>query len=126
MTPNTPLLPELGPDDDLLRALLNKKAVDNLPDAFLLRADERDSGLSVSIKSTAQECRALFKKTYGVARLAVSHVRELDLTVIPDEPNHANIVGIPYKDDDPERAEWLAGRLAERATIIDRGKVERD
>lgn len=126
MTSDTPPLPELVPEDDLLRALLNKRAVDNLPDAFLLRDNEKDSGLSVSIRSTASECRALFSRTFGVAQLTVSQVTELELAVVPDEPHHANIVGIPHKDDDADRAEWFASRLAERATIIDRGKVERE
>jgi len=118
-----PPLPQLGALDELLRALLNKRSLDHLPDAFMLRYEERDSGLSVSINSTAQECRVLFRTTYGVLLLTVAQVRELDLAVVPDAPKHANITGIPHKEDDPDRAEWLANRLAERAIIVEQGKV---
>ena len=126
MTSDTPPLPELVPDDDLLRALRNRRELEYLPNAFLLRDNEKDSGLSVSIRSTAAECRALFNRTFGVAQLTVSQVTELDLSVVPDEPHHANIVGVPHRDDDPDKAEWLASRLADRAKIIDQGKVEKE
>ena len=58
--------------------------------------------------------------------LTVGCVQAIDLRVVPDEPSHANIQGVPYKEDDPEGAEWFATRLAECATIVDQGKVRRE
>ena len=97
----------------------------DLHEAFLLRADERDSGLSVNFDCTPDECRSHFNRTYGVASLTVRLVLELELQVVPDEPQHANITGVPYKEDDPARAEYLADELARRATLVDTGKRER-
>jgi hypothetical protein len=114
----------LVPDDVLMRALLNQKARINLPDAFMLRHDERDTGLSVHFDCTPEECRANFKRTYGVLGLTVRNVTELALRVVPDGPKHANILDIPYKDDDPARAEHLASQLAARAAVLSDGRVE--
>jgi hypothetical protein len=124
MASQPPALRELQPQDVLLRAILSSKALDNPPDAFLLRTNEKESGLSVSFDSTPAECRALFSRTYGIFSLRVAQVTDLHLQVIPDEPNHANIKGLPYKEDNPDLAEWYAGQLAERATLVERGKVQ--
>ena len=112
----------LRADQALLRALLSARWLDNLPDAFMLRHNERDTGLSVVYNCSVAECRARFRISYGVAELILARVLELGLQVVPDEPKHANIKGVPYKEDDPEGAEWCASRLAALATIVDRGK----
>jgi hypothetical protein len=112
------------PEDLLLRALLKNAFLINLSDAFMLRDSERGSGLSVNFDCTIAECRAGFKRSFGVASLIVESVLQLDLQIVADEPTHALILGVPHKEDDPVRAEWLASRLAESATIIDRGKQE--
>jgi hypothetical protein len=125
MSAQQPAIRELQANDDVLRAILSSRALSALPEAFFLRANERDSGLSVSFDCTTAECRSIFDTTYGVASLNVGRITELNLTVVPDQPKHANIKGIPYKEDDPDTAEWLASQLAERATIIDKGKVKR-
>jgi hypothetical protein len=114
-------LRQLLPEDDLLRALLNSRQARDLHEAFLLRHDEKDSGLSVKYDCTPEECRSEFNKTYGVASLTVRCVRDLELDVVPDQLTHANIIGIPYKEDNPDRAEWFASKLAECAQIVDRG-----
>jgi hypothetical protein len=45
-------------------------------------------------------------------------VRDIGLNVVPDDvPKHANIVGIPYREDDSERAERLATELAMQARV---------
>ncbi len=114
----------LIPDDDLLRALLKKAYLENLAEAFLLREKEKESGLSVFYDSSISSCRAAFDRSYGVAAIKVESVVSLGLTIIPDAADHANIRGLPHKDDDPERAEWFASQLADRAVIVDQGKVE--
>lgn len=66
------------------------------------------TGLSVNFDLTPEECRAqtCFDTTYGVHSLLVRSVRALELEVVPDEPHHANVTGIPHSDDDPKRAEF--------------------
>jgi hypothetical protein len=110
----------LTASDTLHRVLLSAKQADDLHEAFLLRKDEKGSGLSVNFDCTADEARMqdCFSKTYGVASLIVRIVKELDLDVVPDEPRHANIVGIPYKEDDEAKAEWFASQLSSRVTAV--------
>jgi hypothetical protein len=45
------------------------------------------------------------KRTVGVASLEVGRVREIGLDVKQDSPNHANIVGLPHREDDLAEAE---------------------
>lgn len=90
--------------------------------AFFIRHNERDTGLSVNFDLTAAECRAQFNTTYGVRSLLVGSVRMLDLEVVPDSANHANVTGIPHKDDDPDRAEFLAGQLLRMSTLVAEGR----
>jgi hypothetical protein len=52
----------------------------------------------------------------------LSSVTLLGLQVVPDRPKHANIKGIPYKEDDPKMAEWYASQLAKASTLVDIGK----
>jgi hypothetical protein len=92
--------------------------------AFMLRLDERATGLSVNYDLTPARCQAGFNCTYGVASLTVENVTTLNLQVIPDEPHHANITGIPYKEDDPLRAEALASELASRVVLVSDVKVK--
>jgi hypothetical protein len=116
---------ELLPPDLLLRALTKKAWLEDLHDAFLLRADE--TGLSVCFDCTAEECIAILdlNRLHGVASLTVAGVTALQLTVTADEPHHATIEGIPHKEHDAATAERLASQLAAIATIIDRTRRER-
>jgi len=118
------VLPPLLEDDVLLRALLRKSEIEDPRSAFFIREIERDTGLSVNIKITPEQCRALFNKTYGVRSMELKDVTALDLEVIPDAPHHANIRGIPHTDDDPKRAEFLAGELLKISTLISEGLVK--
>jgi hypothetical protein len=114
----------LGNDDTLLRALLKRAQLDDPRTAFLIRNDERDTGLSVNFDLTPEECRAYFDTTYGIRSLLVRCVRDLQLEIVPDEPHHANVTGIPHSDDDPKRAEFLAGELSKISVLVSEGKIK--
>ena len=86
-------------------------------DAYFLRVNER--GLSVNLASVCspKQCAELFRKCYGVASLEVGGVREVGLDVEQDSVNHANILGLPYREDDLAEAERLAGLLAKQSQV---------
>ena len=107
--------------DIVLRALIRAAHIDRekkcvLAAAFMLREDEES--LSVSYDCTPQVCAAGFKKCYGVASLHVGRVRDLGLDVIPDEPNHASIVGLPHKEYNQVEAEHFASQLRRQARLV--------
>lgn len=107
--------------DIVFRALIRATHIDRisrqvLAAAFLLRPNEQ--GLSVSFDCTPADCAAEFNRCYGVATLHVGRVRALGLDIIPDEPNHANITGLPYQDDNPAEAERLARQLQAQARLV--------
>jgi len=113
--------------DTVLRALLRKAELTDPWSAFFLRQNERETGLSVNFDLTPEQCRAqaCFEKTYGVRTMIVQLVRELELEVVPDgEPNHANVTGVPHRDDDPGRAEFLAGELLRISTLVSEGLIK--
>lgn len=45
-------------------------------------------------------------------------MREVGLDVEQDSVNHANVVGLPYREDDLAEAERLAGSLARQSQIV--------
>ncbi len=110
--------------DILLRALLRRAELDDPVTAFFIRGNERDTGLSVNFDMTPVECRAQFRTSHGVRSLLVQSVRELQLEIVPDEARHANLKGIPHKDDDPDRAEFLAGQLLKISELVSQGLVK--
>jgi hypothetical protein len=120
------VLRALTGEDTVLRALLRRGEVTDPRTAFLIRASERDTGLSVNYDMTPDQCRAqgAFKSTYGVRSLPVASITALNLEVVPDDPNHANIRGIPHTDDDPALAEFLAGQLLSASTLVSEGLVK--
>lgn len=103
-----------------------------LPDAYLRRREVDSDGLSVGIKGacTLEEFKSSLKKVHGVVSLHVGHVRDLNLDVLPDDPEqvreqggeydpcHAAIVNVPYIEDDPKEAERLAGLLARQSRWV--------
>lgn len=93
---------------------MNSKQMKELSEAFFIRPDDV-GGLSVSWNTTPEEARNQFLKCYGAVSLHVGRVRDLLLDVVPDEPHHANITGLPNKENDPKKAERLANLLAEQA-----------
>jgi hypothetical protein len=115
----------LGCHTIVYRAVAAAGWLENPPDAFMLRPTEKDTGLSVSYNCTVDECRYTLAKSYGVLSLHTGRVRALNLDIIPDEPQHANITGLPYKEDDPLEAERLASLLAKQARMMERGLKKR-
>ena len=105
-------------------ALLRRAELDDPRSAFFIRPNERDTGLSVNFDFTPEECRAQFNTTYGVRSLLVESVRALNLEVVPDSAHHANVKGIPHSDDDPDRAEFLAGQLLRVSALVSEGPSE--
>jgi hypothetical protein len=110
----------LADADVLMRVLLRKGELDDPRSAFFIRDNERDTGLSVNFDMTPEECKAqaCFNKTYGVRSLLVESVKAVNLQVVPDDVNHANITGIPHKEEDPRRAEFLAGELLRVSELL--------
>jgi hypothetical protein len=112
------------PEDAIVyRALLRKQWIDEetgklKADAYFLRASE--PGLSVNLANVCspEDCADLFRKCYGVASLKVGSVREIGLDVEQDSVNHANLIGLPYREDNLAEAERLAGLLAKRSLIV--------
>ncbi len=112
------------PCNSLVYRALKKKWVNEdtgeiLADAFFLRKDIGETGVSVNIASVCspQDCAARFKRKF-VASLHVGNVRNLGLDIIQDMPNHANITGLQYREDDLADAERLASLLAKQSRII--------
>jgi hypothetical protein len=106
------------------RALLRKQWIDATAgsvelDAFYLRKNKNEIGLSVNLASvyTPEQCAARFQTCYGVASLVVGQVRQLGLDVVADSPSHANILGLPYREDNRELADRLAELLAQQAIL---------
>jgi len=103
-----------------------------LPDAYLRRKDMDTDGLSVGIKGvcTLEDFKSSLNKVHGVVSLHVGRVRDLGLDVFPDDrqlieeqgfeydPCHANIVNLPYVEDNTKEAERLAGLLAKQSRWV--------
>jgi hypothetical protein len=77
--------PHRLPDEVIVyRALLRRQWIDGTtgsiePDAFYLRKNRNEIGLSVNLASvfTPEQCAAQFQKCYGVASLIVGHIVQL-------------------------------------------------
>ena len=91
----------------------------------MLRADE--TGLSVCFDCAPSDCLRILDLNciHGVARLILADVQSLHLSVTPDEPHHALIEGIPNKEENPEKAEWLATQLAAIAIVVQQTRRQR-
>ncbi|NJK53853.1 MAG: hypothetical protein HC936_15550 [Leptolyngbyaceae cyanobacterium SU_3_3] len=89
-------------------------------DAYYLRFDRNEIGLSVNLASACspQDCAARFKKCYGVASLSLGDIRRLGLNVVQDSVNHANIVGLPYRETDRLAADRYARLLAQASQVV--------
>ena len=117
--------PALPSDAVVYRAIIKKRWVNTdtgeiLPDAFFLRKGKGETGLSVNIAAVCspEDCAARFTKCKFVASLQVGTVRNLGLDIIQDQHNHANITGLPYREDDLAEALRLASSLAKQSTTI--------
>lgn len=117
-----PALPtQLVADEVLLRALRTKAEQEDKRRAFLLRANEKDSGLSVMLNCTPDYCENELKKSYGVLSVIANQVTELGLRVVQDEPTHANIKDVPHESEDADQAMAIAGKLSDLALTIREG-----
>jgi hypothetical protein len=125
----------LSCEEIVLRALLRRNWCHEdtkriKADAFI-RDPKRDlDGLSVNIRSKtqAESWLASFNRSFGADTLHTGNIRDIgqELNVGQAEedaevaPEHAIITGLPFSDDDPERAEILASRLVEISRTFDR------
>jgi hypothetical protein len=55
---------------------------------------------------------------FGFVKLHVGRVRDLGLDVIPDRIDHANIVGVPTREENRDESMRLADLLAELARPV--------
>jgi hypothetical protein len=123
-TGGAPSFPTLACKSILYRVILRSRSRDPdtgepLPDLFLRRpGDHRGLSVNIAEHCTPADCVAPFARTYGIVTLHVGRIRDIRLDVEPDAPDHANIVGIPFPDDDPREAERFAGLLARQARLL--------
>lgn len=92
-----------------------------VPRAFYRR--ENEPGISVSIADAvtlefAISGAGVLNKCYGVASLQVGPIRDINLDVIPDTVDHANIIGMPLVSEDKARADYYADLLAEQSHLL--------
>src|SRR6266851_7992463 len=122
MTGAMPALPaQLVGNEILFRALRTKAEQDDKRRAFLLRTNEKDTGLSVRYNCTPDDCENELRKSYGVLSVIANQVTGLGLPLVPDEATHANIKDVPLESDDPDRAMSIAGQLSGLAVTIREG-----
>jgi hypothetical protein len=127
-------------EEIVLRALLKKswshEDTNHIKaDAFIRDPKKDTDGLSVNIRSKTDVAAWLagFNRSFGADTLHTGSIRnidpELDVSqtdeAITAEPEHAVITGLPFTDDDPERAESLASRLVEISRTLDRERRRR-
>ena len=118
----------LIPDNEVVyRALRNAKCIDQetgdiSPEAYFIRIDGEgnpENGLSVCLasKCEAGDCCKELKKRYGVVGLNVGFLRSIGLNVQPDPPppEHAIIVNMPVRKNNPVEAERFARLLAKHS-----------
>jgi len=86
--------------------------------AFLLRPNE--DGLSVGL--TFRSAVTGLRKHHGCVTLHSGRVRDIGLVPLslplPDNADHAAILGLPKPDEDPVRAEDFARKLCEQARNV--------
>lgn len=127
MTEAVPVLPpELIGDETLFRALRTRAQQQDKRRAFLLRANEREEGLSVRYNCTGDECENELEPSYGLLSVVARRVKGIGLRVVPDSATHANIKDVPYQGDDADRAFSIAGQLSSLATTIREGLRHRE
>ena len=119
-TPPAPL-----PCDAILYRLLTKALwIDPdggvAPAAFYRRHDEEGMSVFIVAVCSLEEAKTLLNKVRGIATLHTGRVRDLGLDVVPDpvDMRHAEIVGVPLRDDDEGLATYYADLLAEQARVV--------
>lgn len=84
--------------------------------------------MNIHSKTDVDSWLAGFNRSFGADSLHTGKIRDIDLGLDvgqPEDqaevyPDHAIIVGLPFTDDDPDRAESLASRLVEISRTFDR------
>jgi hypothetical protein len=89
-----------------------------LSTAFFRRPPPQDNdGISVDVKSALSCAQSLSR--CSVASLHVGRVRDIGgIDVVVDAFPHANITGVPRREEDEARAEYLAEELAKQSLIV--------
>lgn len=113
------------------RAALRKNCIDEdngciTSAAFIRRPGVDVDGLSVDLASyrPSADFAASFNRCRAIVSLHTGRIRSLGLDAAPDRPpnannpSHASITGVPFKEDDPEEAERLASALARQSRIV--------
>lgn len=77
------------------------------------RFDVDVDGLSVTPTPADAFSNLRPDQIFGFVSLHVGHLRDNGLDVVPDRPDHANIVEVPTRDKDREEAVRLASLLAD-------------
>ena len=99
--------------------------------AFIRDPKKDSDGLSVNLRSRTDLpawLSGVFDKSWGADSLHSGRIRTLGLEVgqtakdLAEQSDHGVIDGLPFSDDDPERAEYLAGQLARMSRQVDRVK----
>jgi hypothetical protein len=85
---------------------------------FVLYRDEIGLSVNLAKACSPEDCAARFRSCYGVASLRVGDVRKIGLDVVQDSIVHANITGLPYRENDRLGADRLARLLAEISEIV--------
>ncbi len=129
---------------DVYRALkkqfFDAQTKEVFPDAYYCRPGNDFHGLSVrfSIDQHIQKRKVLPFKWNGIAEISVVEIESLDLKLVKDKEDHANIIGVPRREDcrekdrekdnyeelkdrlvyDDKKAEYLAGELAKYSCLV--------
>ena len=91
-----------------------------MSDVFLRVRRKDDDGISMALIDWFPDCPAELEEhinaatgltCHGLLSLLTGHVRDLRLDVVADSATHANITGLPFRDDDEVEAERLADDL---------------
>lgn len=89
-------------------------------DAFYRRADEEGISVFVAAMCSLDEAKSMLNRVKGIATLHAGRVRAIGLEVVPDpdDEQHAEIMGLPLRDDDEGLATYFADLLAEQARLV--------
>ena len=109
------------PDTTIVYRALRKGWIDQdrsivKPDAYYLRKRISEQGISVNF--SIEQSLNIFKSCQGVASLIVGDIRSLDLDIVRDSSSHGSIICLPYREDDPPRADEFALLLARLSMIV--------
>lgn len=115
VTPGPVVYPEIEPSTDVFRAYpfpdsFNSRTGKPMPKLFYRKANE--AGLSVALSPTAILLR--YPGAAGMCRLIVRDIVDCPdpLHVVQDAVDHAEIRGVPTRDEDQETALRIAKYLA--------------